>query len=226
MCWSAQPKGQLLLQAPLVFWGSPGCRIGLCCTGFAFQGELAPCVAAARPKCGCRAQTCHPLSGVSLGTKSSCKEWMTGRSCWCSLLLLSDSSPTEDMDRGRKDQQHFCLWHKSTQGRTAGVLPIPGTFPPCPSGVCMPWTLGPAALGELWSVLCPRGGTSCSWLSPAWPSEPAVCSHGALGTCPLLNQCLLGCREGRAGGFSKENSKPESPVAINAEPCVFTEGYE
>lgn len=178
-----------------------GCRMGLCCMRFAFQGELGPCIAAACPKCSPRTQTCHPLSEVSLGTKSSYKEWMAGRSCWCSLLVLSDSSPTEDMDRGRKDHQHLCLRHKSTQGRTAGVLPIPKTFPPCPSGVCMPWTLGPAALRELWSVLCPRGGTSCSWLSPAWPSEPAVCSHRALGTCPLLNQCLTSAA-GVQGGKS------------------------
>lgn len=117
-----------------------------------------------------------------------------GAPCWSSVTPLP-------LDRGRKDHQHLCLWHKSTQGRTAGVLPIPKTFPPCPSGVCMPWTLGPAALGELWSVLCPRGGTSCSWLSPAWPSEPAVCSHRALGTCPLLNQCLTSAA-GVQGGKS------------------------
>lgn len=125
---------------------------------------------------------------------------------WKMLLVLNDSSRTEDMGRGRKDHHHFCSWHKSTQGRCAGVLPVPKTFPLCPSSVCMPWALGPAALGELWGVLCPRGGTSCSWLSPAWPSEP-VCA--ALSTCALLQQ--LGPQEGRAGGFSEENSQTRAP---------------
>lgn len=147
---------------------------------------------------------------VSLGTKSSCKEW-SGRCCWCSLLALSDSSPPEDTGRGRKDHHHSCIQHKSTQGSSAGVLPLPRTVPLCPSSVCMPWALGPAALGELWSVLCPRGGSSCSWLSPAWPSEPAVCSHSTLGTCPLLNQQQQGLQQGRAGGFSKENSQTRQP---------------
>lgn len=135
------------------------------------------------------------------------QEFLQGMGEWKMLLVLNDSSPTEDMGRGRKDHHHFCSWHKSTQGRCAGVLPAPKTFALCPSSVCMSWTLGPAALGELWGVLCPRGGTAA--LGSAQPGhQRLLCA--ALGTCPLLQQ-QLGLQEGRAGGFSKENSQTREP---------------
>lgn len=163
--------------------GSPGCRIGLCCTGFAFQGELAPCVAA-HPKCGCRAQTCHPLSGVSLGTKSSCKEWMTGRSCWCSLLLLSDSSPTGDIEAGRISSTSAYGTNPHRAGllefcpslglflRAPAVCACPGHWDQLPwesSGACCAPGEGPAALGSAQpghqSLLCAATG----------PWAPALC---------------------------------------------------
>lgn len=139
-----------------------------------------------------------PTVWVSLGTKSSSKEWMGGRCCWCSLPALSASSPPEGTGRGRKDQPHLCMQHKSTQGSSAHAQGCS-----CVPQQCV------HALGELWSVLCPRAGSSCSWLSPAWPSEP-LCAATAPWA-PLLNQQQPGLQEGRAAGFSKENPQTRQP---------------
>lgn len=123
---------------------------------------------------------------------------------------LSASSPPEDRGRGRKDQHHFCMQHKSTQGSCAGALPVPRAVPLCPSSVCMPWALGLAALGELWSVLCPRAGSSCSWHSPAWPSEPAVCSHSTLGT--SVKPAPTGAPGGKSWGFQQRKSPNQTAL--------------
>lgn len=211
----------------MVFWGSPGCRTGLCCTGFAFQGELAPCFAAASPKCVCRAQIYHPLSGVSLGTKSSCREWMSGRCCWCSLLVLSDSSPSEDMGRGRKDHHHSCMWHKSTQGRCAGALPVPKTFSPCPKQCVHALDTGTSCPGRALERAVLQGRDQ---LLLAQPSQAfTACCVQPRGPGHLLCQTTAShwdSRREELGVSAKKIPKPESPVAKNTEPCIFSEVYE
>lgn len=122
-----------------------------------------------------------------------------GAPCWSSVTPLPLRTWAE---AGRITITPAC----GTNPPRAGVLelcPSPRLFLRAPSSVYMPWTLGPAALGELWSVLCSRGGTSCSWLSPARPSQPAVCSHGALGTCSAKPLPPTGTPGGKSWGFQQ-----------------------
>lgn len=144
----------------------------------------------------CRARTCHSLSEVSLGTKSSCKEWMSGR--FVGAPCCSSVTP-------------FPL-RTGTGGIT--ITAVSGTNPPragllelCPSpGLVL---LAPAVCA------CPG-----HWDQLPWESSGACCAPGegpaALGSAqpghqsPLLNQCLT-LAAAAAGAFSKANSQTREP---------------
>lgn len=78
--------------------------------------------------------------------------------------FLRDSPHSEVMNRSRRDHHCFRTWHQTVQDRTARVLPVPETRPPCHhSGVCVPQSPapGPAARAE------PQGRYQLLWAQPS-----------------------------------------------------------
>lgn len=125
---------------------------------------------------------------------------MSGRCCWCCLLVLSDSSPTEDMGRGRKDHHQFCIQHKSTQGRCAGVLPVPKTFSLCPRHCVHALNTGTSCPGRALERAVPQGRAQLLLAQPSLAIRTCCVQPQALGTCPLPNHCLtLGAAAAAAG---------------------------
>lgn len=159
---------------------------------------------------------------------------MSGRCCWCSLLVLSDSSPTEAMSRGKNDHHHFCIWHKSTQGRCAGVLPVPKTFSPCPKQCVHALDTGTSCPGRALERAVPQGRAQLLLAQPslairACPVQPWGPENLPSAKPMPHTGCSSSSWDSRGeelGVSTKKIPKPESPVAINTEPCVFTEVYE
>lgn len=131
-----------------------------------------------------------PVSGVSLGTKSHCKECMNATTA---ISVSHGSLVTPLSLRAGTDPHRFFIQHKTTQDRTAGVLPIPKTLLHAPAV--------PACCGAGSGANCPGrarvslGGTSCSWLGPAralLPPAP-VRGHRPSGTCHLFQLVPRAC---------------------------------
>lgn len=160
---------------------------------------------------------CHQLSGVSLGTKSSCKEWMSGRCCWCSMTPLALRTWAE---AGR-----ITITSASgTNPPRAGVLescPSPRLFL-CAPAVCacpghwdqLPWESSGA---------CCAPGEGPAALGSAQPGHQSLCVQPWV---PALCCSSWDPRREELGVSAKKIPKPERPVAINTKPCIFTEVYE
>lgn len=128
-----------------------------------------------------------PVSGVSLGTKSHCEERMNATTA----ISVSHSSLATPLSlRAGTDPHRFFIQHKTTQDRTAGVLPIHKTLLHAPAvPACCGAAAGPAAPAELG---CPRevpaalGSAQpdhrCLLLRyvATGPRAPAICSSWCL----------------------------------------------
>lgn len=160
---------------------------------------------------------------------------MSGRCCWCCLLVLSDSSPTEDMGRGRKDHHRFCIQHKSTQGRCAGVLPVLKTFSLCPRHCVHALNTGTSCPGRALERAVPQGRAQLLLAQPSLAIRTCCVQPRGSGHLPSAKALPhTGCssssswesRREELGVSAQKIPKPDSPVAINTNLCVFTEVYE
>lgn len=147
---------------------------------------------------------CHQLSGMSLGTKSSCKEWMSGRCCWCSMTPLA-----------------LRTWAEA--GRIT-ITSAPGTNPPragvlesCPSPrlfLCAPAVCAcPGHWDQLpWesSGACCAPGEGPAALGSAQPSlaiRACVCSPGY-----LRSAAAAGTPGGKSWGFQQRKFPNQSAL--------------
>lgn len=139
---------------------------------------------------------------VSLGTKSSCKEW-SGRCCWCSLLALSDSSPPEDTGRGRKDHHHSCIQHKSTQGSSAGSSAPPQDCSSVPQQCVHALGTGTSCPGRALERAVPQGREQLLLAQPSLAIRACCVQPQHPGHLPSAKPAAAGTPAGKSWGFQQ-----------------------
>lgn len=147
---------------------------------------------------------------VSLGTKSSCKEW-SGRCCWCSLLALSDSSPPEDTGRGRKDHHHFCMITNPPWAALLEFCPSPGLFLCAPAVCACPghWDQLP------WRALergVPQGREQLLLAQPSLAIRACCVQPQHPGHLPSVQPAAAGTPGGKSWGFQQRKSPNQTAL--------------